>query len=276
MEQSSPISELFNLMATRRSPQGSGPKAGVTNPQALAPAYSDRLSQLEKDMAKIKDGTVKEVLEKLRRLSYEIEDINRRFESLDRTGGTLDDFSVEVDHYETETINLRRQLELGSAPLPVLNQQAGNYRFPIPIYSGERSTLSRFLKLFYTWALSHKSEYGLNYSRPVIMATKKSRTELEVRYGRRNVEQSLVDWSALTKATEKDKTIADIVVGAKAPSKAWKILNIFIVEEDSSERAGQRADQENLGRIKYGHCGIDERTHRPRKVSSPQRTVSRH
>ena len=43
-------------------------------------------------MAEIRDDTIKEVREKLRRLSYEIEDINRRFESFDRTGGTLDDF----------------------------------------------------------------------------------------------------------------------------------------------------------------------------------------
>ena len=49
------------------------------------------------------------------------------------------------------------------------------------------------------------------------MTAKKSRSELEVEYGRRNVEQSLVVLSALTKAVEKDKTIADIAEGAKAP-----------------------------------------------------------
>ena len=87
-------------MATRRSAQGSGPKAGATNPQAPAPAYSDRLSQLVKYTAEIRDGTIKEVLEKLRRYSYKIEHINRRFSALDRTGGTLDDFRVKVDHYE--------------------------------------------------------------------------------------------------------------------------------------------------------------------------------
>ena len=85
------------------------------------------------------------------------------------------------------------------------------------MYSEERSSLSRLLNLFYTWALSHKSQDVLYYSRPVIMTTKQSRSELEVEYGRRNVEQSLVVWSALTKAVGKDKTIADIVVEAKAP-----------------------------------------------------------
>ena len=73
-------------------------------------------------MVEIRDGTMKEVLEKLRRLSYEIGDINRRFDSLDRTGGILDDFRVKVDSYEAETINLRRQVDLGSAPSPPLNQ----------------------------------------------------------------------------------------------------------------------------------------------------------
>ena len=39
---------------------------------------------------------------------------------------------------------------------------------------------------------------------------------------------------------EKDKTIADIVIGAKAPSEAWKILN-SMVEDDNSDRAKELA-----------------------------------
>ena len=88
-----PSQEISNSMATRRSPQGSGPKAGATNPQTPSLAYSDRLSQLEKDMAEIRGGTMKEVLEKLRRQSDEIEEINRRFYSLDCTGNTLEDLT---------------------------------------------------------------------------------------------------------------------------------------------------------------------------------------
>ena len=72
------------------------------------------------------------------------------------------------------------------------------------------------------------------------MTSKKSRSELEREYGSRDVEQSLVVWSALTKAVEKDKTIADIVVGAKAPSEAWRILN-SMVEDDNSDRARELA-----------------------------------
>ena len=102
------------------------------------------------------------MLEKLRRLSYEIEENNRRFDTLGRTGDTLDDFRARVDHHESEMINLRRQVERGSGPLPPQNQQVGTDRFPIPMYSGKPSGLSRFLKLFYTWALSHKSEDALS------------------------------------------------------------------------------------------------------------------
>ena len=79
------------------------------------------------------------------------------------------------------------------------------------------------------------------------MTSKKSRSELEGEYGRRDVERSLVVWSALTKAAEKDKTISDIVVGAKAPSKApseaWKILN-SMVEDDNSDRARELAKKQ--------------------------------
>ena len=129
-------------------------------------------------MAEIRDGTIKEVLDKHRRLSCEIEDINIRFDSFDLTSETLDELRVQVCCQEAGMVESRGQVELGSAPSPPLNQQAGNDRFPIPMYSGERSTLSRFLKLFYTWALSNKSEDALNHSRPVVMTTTTSRTEL--------------------------------------------------------------------------------------------------
>ena len=60
------------------------------------------------------------------------------------------------------------------------------------------------------------------------MTSNKFRSEVQIEYARRDVEQSLVVWSALTKAVEKDMMIADIVVGAKAPSEAWEILNSIV------------------------------------------------
>ena len=50
----------------------------------------------------------------------------------------------------------------------------------------------------------------------IIMIRDKLRRDLEREYGRQIVTQSLTPWNANTKAVEKDKTIADIVVGAKA------------------------------------------------------------
>ena len=192
-------------------------------------------------MNEILDGTIKEVLEKLRRFSYEVEHINIMFGQLDRTGGTFDDFRVKVDRYETEMVKLRRQVELGLAPLPPLNQQARINRFPIPIYSRERSTLSRFLKLFHTWMLlAFQSEDALKHSRRILMTRDKMRRGLEREYGRPIVAQSLSVWNGLTKTVEKDKTIAGIVLRAKAASSAWKILK-SMVDDDRSERAREQA-----------------------------------
>ena len=67
-----------------------------------------------------------------------------------------------------------------------------------------------------------------------------SRIELEKEYGRHIVAQPLTVKNGLTKAVEKDKTIADIVVRAKAPSEAWKILK-SMVEDESSKRAKEQA-----------------------------------
>ena len=73
-----------------------------------------------------------------------------------------------------------------------------------------------------------------------------SRRELEREYGRQIVAQSLAVWNVLTKAVEKDKTVADIVVGAKAPSEAWKILE-SMPEGDSSERDKEQAKKNFVG-----------------------------
>ena len=113
MEQSSPHLKKFQIQWLQEGRR----RVRVLRQESRTPKhqpqhiYSDRLSQLENDMAKIRDGTMKEVLEKLRRLSDKIEEIDRRFISLDRKGNTLDDFRVRVDYYESEMANLRRKIE---------------------------------------------------------------------------------------------------------------------------------------------------------------------
>ena len=108
------------------------------------------------------------------------------------------------------------------------------------MYSGERNSLSRVLKHFYTWALSSQSEDALNHGRPIIMTGDKSRRELEREYGKHIVAQSMTVWNGLTKDVEKDKTIADIVVRAKAPTKAWKILT-SMAKDHNSDRTRELA-----------------------------------
>ena len=71
------------------------------------------------------------------------------------------------------------------------------------------------------------------------MTGDKSRRELEIEYSRQVVAQSLTVWNGLTKAVEKDKSVADTVVRAKAPSEAWKILK-SMVEDDNRDRAKSR------------------------------------
>ena len=76
-------------MTSRRSPQtGQGPKSGVTNPLAPAPASSDK-----------------------------IEEINRRFDTFACTGETFGDLKAKVYRHEAEMVELRRQVELSPGTL---------------------------------------------------------------------------------------------------------------------------------------------------------------
>ena len=102
-------------MAAKR-PTGSGPKDGAASPQARAAAFGDRLSQLENDVAEIRDGTMKDV----QLLKYETEEINRRFGAVDRTGS----------RYESDLADLRRQVERNSTPLPHQTSRREHSRSP--------------------------------------------------------------------------------------------------------------------------------------------------
>ena len=69
-----------------------------------------------------------------------------------------------------------------------------------------------------------------------------SRRELEREKGRQIDTQSLTICNALTKAVKRDKTIADIVVGAKSSSEAWIILK-RMVGDDSSARTREQTKE---------------------------------
>ena len=108
-------------------------------------------------MAKTTEGPIRDVLEKLRRLSYKIEEINRRFDTFACTGETFGDLKIKLYCHEGEIVELRRQVELSSAPSPPLNQQAGNDRFPVPISLGNAAPCLIFLN-FSTRGLYRSSQ----------------------------------------------------------------------------------------------------------------------
>ena len=106
---------------------------------------------------------------------------------------------------------------------PPSHGPAEDSRVPMPVYSGDRSTLSNFLKLFQTWTLLHEAVNALVRKDPV-RGVGHERSELESTHGREKVNQSIAVWTGLVKAIEKDKTLLDMVITAGSPSEAWKIL----------------------------------------------------
>ena len=95
----------------------------------------------------------------------------------------------------------------------------------------------------YKRQVTQQVEQALTYEIPVLMTTKKSRAELEREYGRTIVGDSLCVWSPLTKAIEKDRSISETVMNAKAPSPAWAILT-SMVEDQNGTHARENAEND--------------------------------
>ena len=111
----------------------------------------------------------------------------------------------------------------------------------MPAYSGDRSTLSNFLKLFQTWALTHEAGNALVTDEPIRIVGRE-RAELDIAHGREKVNQFIAVWTGLVKGIEKDKTLLDMVITAGSPSEAWKVLLSLVGE--NSEAAQDRVKKE--------------------------------
>lgn len=82
---------------------------------------------------------------------------------------------------------------------------------------------------------SQYCEQALTHQTLVVMASKKARTEVNQKYGRRIVDQCLSIWGTLNKAVVQDTSISSTVMTAKfPPSKAWQILTSMVEDENSS------------------------------------------
>ena len=79
-----------------------------------------------------------------------------------------------VGRLQAETTNLRARIEIS----PTLSLGLEGSRAPVPVYSGDRSTLSNFLKIFQTWTSSYEAGNALITADPVRVVGDE-RSELE-------------------------------------------------------------------------------------------------
>ena len=89
---------------------------------------------------------------------------------------------------------------------------AESSRAPVPVYCGDRSTLSNFLKLLQTtWTLLHEEENALVTDDPFRFVGRE-RSELESTHGREKVNRSIAVWTRLVWGIEKDISLLDMVI----------------------------------------------------------------
>ena len=126
-----------------------------------------------------------------------------------------------VNRHDVEIISLRQ----AAVRVPALTLQPAG-KLHLPLYSGERSTLPNFLKLFRTWTKGHGTDSAL-ITDESIHVVDKERRELDARHGKESVNKAIAVWSGLVKAIEKDKTLLDMIITTGSPSEAWKISRLL-------------------------------------------------
>ena len=114
---------------------------------------------------------------------------------------------LTVGRLQAETTSLRARIDIS----PALSRgPAEGSRARVPVYSGDRSTLSNFEKLIQTWTLLHEAGNAIVTEDP-IRVVGRERAELDSTHGRENLNQSIAVWTGLVKRIEKDKTLLDMV-----------------------------------------------------------------
>ena len=95
--------------------------------------------------------------EELKRLRAKIVELTRGFSRTIKEGLVhISDFPEvrsTVGRHEAKIASLR-QARLDTLPPTLSRGLAEGSRAPVPVYSGDRSTLSNFLKLFQTWTMA--------------------------------------------------------------------------------------------------------------------------
>ena len=184
--------------------------------------------------------SVPHMQEELERLRARTTELTRGLSSEREGRVNLSDFLElrgTVGRLQAEMSNLQARVDISST----LSRANESSRAPVPVYSGDRGTLSNYLKLFQTWTSSYAAGDVLVTEVPVRVVGNE-RPELENIHGREKVNQSIAVWTGLVKGIEKDKTLLDMVITAGSPSEAWKILLSLVGE--SSEAAQDRVKKE--------------------------------
>ena len=200
---------------------------------------SSRLERLEGQVLGIAES-VPHMQEELERLRARTSELTRELSSEREGRVNLSDFLElrgTVGRLQAEMSNLQARVDISST----LSRANEGSRAPVPVYSGDHSTLSNYLKLFQTWTSSYAAGNVLVTKVPVIVVGNE-RPELENIHGREKVNQSIAVWTGLVKVIETDKTLLDMVITAGSPSEAWKILLSLVGE--SSEAAQDRVKGE--------------------------------
>ena len=73
----------------------------------------------------------------------------------------------------------------------------------MPVYSGDRSTFSNFLKLFQTWTMAYYAGNAFLVSSESIFVVGKERAELDSVHGRGKVNQYIAGWAGVVKGIKK-------------------------------------------------------------------------
>ena len=202
---------------------------------------SSRLERLEGQVLGTAES-IPHMREELERLRARTTELTRGLSSEREGRVNLSDF-LELRGtvgrlHQAEMSNLQARVDISST----LSRANEGSRAPVPVYSGDRSTLSNYLKLFQTWTSSYAAGNVLVTEVPV-RVIENERPELKNICAREKVNQSIAVWTGLVKGIEKDKTLLDMVITAGSPSEAWKILLLNLVGE-SSEAAQDRVKKE--------------------------------
>ena len=178
--------------------------------------------------------SVPRMQEELERLRAKMVELTQGFRTIKEGLVHFSDFlelKCMVGRHEAKTANLRQaRFDISATPS---RGSAGGSRAPVPVYSGDGSTLSNFVKLFQTWTLTHDAGNALVNTDP-IRVVDRERAELDSAHEREKVNQSIAVWTGLVKGIEKDKTLLDMEVTAGSPSEAWKILLSLISESSEN------------------------------------------